>query len=184
MAREFAFERDKFKQFVLYMVEGSGDDRWFGSVNLAKKLWAAEFLAYLNQRKPITGAEYRHRNFGPAANEYKPIEAELVEEGKLAFKERRHPGGRVAKVPVALASADLSDFNECERWACDFVLEKFTGIPAKHIVDWSHSAPAWLLTEDGEPIPYFSALLGFQKTEVTAADQKWAEDKLAAITKS
>src|SRR5438094_401145 len=156
MSEKFDFDRDKFKALILYFAREAKDDPCFGSTVLNKMLFAAEFLAYRLQGKPIAGATYIHRQFGPAPKEYVPIREELIREESLRVDDVPFMG-KPQKKPVALRGPDLSSFTKEELEICSYVVKFFTGVKAAHAVDWSHTFPGYLLTGEDEDIPYHTA---------------------------
>ena len=52
-----AFDREKFKQLVHYVI-WNGKRDWFGATKLNKVLWFADARAYVLTGRPITGATY------------------------------------------------------------------------------------------------------------------------------
>ena len=177
VAREFDFEREKFKELVLFFADACKNDPCFGSINLNKMLSLAENLAYLAQGRPIAGATYQHLPLGPAPKELVPVRRELIAEGRLDLVERSFLGKK-QKRPVALSGPNMSMFNDIEREVCDYVVGLFSNRLACENSDWSHEVPGWRLTAEGEEIPYSAAFLGLRKQTVTSADQQWASDQL------
>ena len=50
-----AFDREKFKQLVHYVIWKAGKRDWFGATKLNKVLWFADARAYVLTGRPITG---------------------------------------------------------------------------------------------------------------------------------
>lgn len=77
---------------------------------------------------------------------------------ELIVKERDHLGFR-QKRPIAIRPPDLSTFSGEEIAMVDYVLSLLDGKSATEVSDLSHGFEAWQLANDGEEIPYFTALL-------------------------
>lgn len=176
MVTPLEFDEGKFKELILFFTDGAKDDPCFASTVLNKMLFAAEFLAYKVQGRPIAGATYVHRNYGPVPQEFIPVRNALVAEGSLTIEDKTYLG-REQKKPRAHRGPNLSSFNDIERQVCEHILKMFSGVQARHARDWSHLFPGYILSQEGEQIPYPTAWLGRpRKPVITAADQRWAQD--------
>ena len=58
MTIRFAFDREKFKRLVHYVIWCAGERYGFGAVELNKVLWFSDARAFMLLGKPITGASY------------------------------------------------------------------------------------------------------------------------------
>ncbi|MGO4836011.1 Panacea domain-containing protein, partial [Rhizobiaceae sp. 2RAB30] len=65
--RQITFSRDKLRAAVLHVISSCKPDR-LGAVKLHKVLYYSDMLSYLDTGKPVTGAEYRKRPFGPTCD--------------------------------------------------------------------------------------------------------------------
>ena len=164
---------DKLRELVLYVCTASEQDEAFGSVKLNKLLFYSDFLSYLERGSPITGQEYFKLEFGPAPRLMRPLMDDMKASEQLAIAERSY-FGRKQKKPVALREAHLTGFTAQEIATVDQVLRTFQEHNGREISELSHDFPGWQLAEEGETIPYSSALL--RKRELTAQERRWAQE--------
>lgn len=147
------FKREKFIELVLYVSERSETDPKFGETKLNKLLFYADFLAYRDLGRSITGARYQKLRFGPAAVAMKPIQDELIEKQQLVIRPGIR-GGHEQKKPIALRDPDLSKFSGEEIALVDGVMKAFWDLDATQVSDLSHHEIGWRLGHLGEDIPY------------------------------
>jgi len=156
--QHFTFERDKFRQLVLYFSKRGADEGLvIGSTKLNKLLFFTDFRAYAETGVPVTGARYQRLEFGPAARAMLPVRNEMVEElGEAHFADRGAEDWNAVLVPDV--EPDLSLFSEEELRIADAVFEELREFNAKGVSDYAHYRSAgWQVIEDGEDIPYESA---------------------------
>ena len=167
------FDEDKLKNLILYVAERAQGDANFGKTKLYKILWLSDFRHYAAQGSPITGATYVHLPRGPAPEGMDEILDELEGAGALVLK-RFMRFGHVQQRPVALKSADLSDFTGSEIAVTDEVMDEVRSLTAKELSDLSHDDIGWQSTKQGELIPYESALLAPESQQPTEDDLRAA----------
>lgn len=156
--RHFAFEREKFRQLVLYFSKrGLDEGLVIGSTKLNKLLFFTDFRAYAELGMPVTGARYQRLDFGPAARAMLPVRTEMVEELREARFQERAPDD-LADVLVPERQPDLSLFSAEELRIADEVFDELRHFNAKAVSDFAHYRSAgWRVMENGEDIPYESA---------------------------
>ena len=84
-----AFDREKFKRLVHYVIWRAGKRDWFGAVKLNKVLWFSDTEAFAHTGEPITGATYTRQQFGPVPKAIMPIRDELQREGAITIVRER-----------------------------------------------------------------------------------------------
>ena len=166
-------ESAKLRELVLYVCAASEGDEGFGSVKLNKLLFYSDFLFYVRHGVSITGQEYQKLRQGPAPRLMLPLLNDMKKEDELAIAERKYYG-QAQKKPLALREADISLFTVQEIDTVSQVLRNFKSYNGTEISDSSHNFIGWQLAEEGETIPYGSALL--YKRELTAQERQWAEE--------
>jgi hypothetical protein len=157
--KHFTFEREKFRQLVLYFSKRGADEGLvIGSTKLNKLLFFTDFRAYAETGNPITGARYQRLEHGPAARAMLPVRNEMVEElGEAHFEERGPEDWNAVLVPDV--EPDMSLFDDDELRIADAVFDELREFNAKDVSDFAHYRSAgWRVMEDGEDIPYESAL--------------------------
>ena len=150
------FKRDakKLRELVVYIAQQSDLDEYFGATKLNKVLFAADFLAYRDLGRPITGERYQALAWGPAPRGLLPALQELKEQNAIVEYERRLSLGAKQRRFVALRDPDLSLFSAEEIALVDGVLKFFEKVGAKAASEWSHEFIGYKATPLTEDIPY------------------------------
>lgn len=143
----------KMRELILYISRECDGDPTFGATKLNKILFWSDFLAFGFFGKPITGAEYRAREFGPAPLRLSVVRDELIGNGELVFHEEVAGKGAVRKRPIALREPDLSFLSASEISLIDHQIKDLWGKSAKEISRESHGL-AWDTTPRDEAIAY------------------------------
>lgn len=164
---------DKLRELVLYICKSSEADEAFGSIKLNKLLFFSDFLFYLEQGISITGQEYQKLKNGPAPRVMLPLLNDMQAAQQLAVAKRSY-FGRIQKRPIALREANLVHFSGQEIAVADSVMRTLTGHNGMEISELSHQFVGWELAEEGETIPYSTALL--RSTSLTAQERQWAQE--------
>ena len=156
--KEMTFDKAKFIELILYVAERSVIDPNFGVTKMAKALWLSDFRAYSQLGRPITGATYVKRDFGPAASQFVPVFEELEENG-IAVKAPQVVANYDSKRITALRKADVTIFDPQERAIIDNVIMYLATMSAVSVSNLSHETRGYQLAEQNEEIPYGAALL-------------------------
>lgn len=151
-------KHEKLRELILYISDRSETDERYGSTRLAKTLFYADFLFYTKHGRSITGERYIRKPNGPVPDSLLNVRDQMERKRELIVKERDHLGFR-QKRPIAIRPPDLSAFSGEEIAMVDYVLSLFEGKSATEVSELSHRFEAWQLANDGEEIPYFTALL-------------------------
>jgi hypothetical protein len=152
------FDREKFKELVLYIADQSGDDPEYGATKLNKILFFSDFLSYAQRGKSITGAVYQKLPHGPAPRPLVPIQKELEESGDAELVNSPR-FDRVQKRLVAKREANLDLFGDEEIELVDKVMNVLMFANATGVSDLSHEWAGWQLAVMKENIPYFTVFL-------------------------
>lgn len=135
---EFELNEEKFKELLLYLATQCEGDRYFGATKVNKQLFFADFLAYANLGRPITGAEYMALEFGPAPRRLRPLREELIEDGDLSLDRRKYQERIVAHRPP-----NLKVFTKQELKIINQVIEELRGNDANDVSQLSHRFLGW-----------------------------------------
>jgi hypothetical protein len=178
---QYAVKTDKFKALVHYICwRCSNDPSKLGAVKLNKALWIADLAAYYYLGKPITGARYVKRQFGPAPKAILPVLRKLQEEGKVQIKEDDYYGKK-KKSFISLQDASAEFMSDQEKGIVDEVMElvceKHT---AKSISNQSHDL-VWKAAEDGEELPLSTVFV--KPDTISDEDREWAKGQLEKSAK-
>ena len=148
----------KLAELILYVSDRHETDDTYGSTRLAKTLFYADFLFYAKHGRTITGERYIRKPNGPMPDSMLNVRDRMVRDRELVVKVRDYLG-YPQKRPIAIRPPDLSGFTGEEIAMVDYVLGQLEGKSATEVSELSHRFEAWQLAEDGEEIPYFTALL-------------------------
>ena len=148
----------KLKELVIYVAEKSKDDPAFGLTKLNKVLFAIDFRYFGAEGQSITEADYVHRANGPVPNVMPIILTELTESGKAELKETTY-FGHTQKRLFPFTGPDLSIFSDNELAFIHMASDYFKPWNATQLSEWTHKLIPWLITEDGEKIPYASVFI-------------------------
>jgi hypothetical protein len=162
----------KLKELILFISRRSERDPNFGATKLNKLLFFADFLAYAKLGHSITGQDYQKLPNGPAPRRLVPITKEMSgkSDSSFAWAERQRYG-RLQKVPVALREPNLDGFSAAEIAIVTDVIETLAERNAKEVSTLSHEFDGWKLAEQGETIPYETALVKFAKPRRSDVNQ-------------
>lgn len=156
------FDAEKFRGLMLYAADRarSDQDQYFGAVKLNKVLYYADFIAFQRFGEPITGATYQKLKEGPAPKQLLKQRAVLVDSLEVELKPVQvfnYVQSRL--VPAAKTIDPERWFSKREIGVIDEVISEFKGMTAADVSERSHNEAGWILTKEGETIPYETALL-------------------------
>lgn len=152
----------KLDELILYISERELASETYGKTKLHKLLWMSDFQHYRLTGEPITGAVYVHRQHGPMVAGLEARLVSLADAGRLLIRHRDR-FGYVQQRPVPLERADLSRFNGLEIAVVEQILRETQEMSARELSDLSHEHAGWRGTEEGEVIPYESALIELEQ---------------------
>lgn len=162
------FDERKMRELILYVADQCESDPDFGAVKMNKILFYADFLAYGNTGKPITGAEYRKLPLGPVPD-LRSLLQSMAQDGEIVIK-HRNKFGYVQNRVVPLRDPDLSFFSGVEIALVNSVITALMGLNASAVSSLSHLEHGWKFAESYESIPYPTVFLSNEP--VTDADRE------------
>ena len=171
----------KLKELVLYIADKCKDDPSFGATKLNKILFLSDINSYASTGKPITDSIYIHKPNGPVAKRLLPAVHSLKKEKRAETQEDEY-FGYIRRRVVPLKGPNASLFDEKELKLVDTIIEQTRSMTATQLSEWTHSLKPWLLTTDGEEIPFFS-VFGLYRLPVEADGINWAKKELQRIKK-
>lgn len=151
-------QSDKFRELLLYIAERSEADPKFGGTKLNKIMFYADFLAYRDLGKAITGVRYQKLPFGPAAVPLLPALQEMEAQGELVVR-HKFIGPYKQNKPIALRPPNLTDFSADEIALVDAVISYLWDFGASGVSDLSHEVVGWQVAAEREDIPYSTAFV-------------------------
>jgi Antitoxin SocA-like, Panacea domain len=176
MAGGREFDRAKFKELVLYLIQASVKDEGFGMVKLNKLLFRADFEAYRQLGASITGETYEKQDYGPVARNLPLVLDELSQGQRLVGWLRIPAGPFERKVPQASdekeAQPDMTLFPDAERRIVGIALEELAPHGGRSVSRWSHQESAgWRVVGIGVTIPYETAIVASKVPSDEAVEQ-------------
>lgn len=173
------FVDKKLKELILHISEKCKDDMSFGATKLNKILFLADFNYYASTGKPISGVTYMHKPNGPVAKRMVPACNALYKDGRAEEKESKHFGYIYKKV-FPLKGADTSMFTEEEISMVDTIIDQTRPLNATQLSQWTHTLNPWLLTKDGEEIPYESVFV-LHRLPIEEDGISWAKKEIKRL---
>lgn len=157
------FDKEKFKQVVLYILDKCGAKANVGETVLYKLLYFSDFNYYELFEEYLTGVAYRKISYGPAPCDFQVIIEEMIKEGTLK-KVMTEYYGNLQKKYLPLVNADINQWkwSAREKEVIDRVIERLSSLDATTISDYSHSDIPWEVTKDKDIIDYDSVF--YRKT--------------------
>lgn len=167
---DLVYDERKFAEMVLYVADLLRDDRAGGATKLNKVLFFAEFTHLRRHSAVISGCEFQKLTHGPAPRQLLPVRRRLVEAGAAEIVEEDFLGRPQHRL-LPLRPPDVTVFSPDERQSIDDVLAQLAGMTGTQVSELSHEEPGWLLTRDGETIPYATAFLDFPQVSTPTSDR-------------
>ncbi|EKD31937.1 MAG: helix-TurN-helix protein [uncultured bacterium] len=159
--KKIKFDKEKFKQLFLYILEKCGSKPNVGETVLYKLLYFCDFDYFELYEKPLTGMKYRKMQFGPVPDQtlFNPVLKEMRKNGTVERVSRPYLKDTIQTRYLNFVSADLSVFgSDVDKMikVADSVIERFSGMSARQIEDHSHRDYPWQVHQDNEEIDYGS----------------------------
>jgi uncharacterized phage-associated protein len=152
VAGQHAFDRDLFDELVHYIAWRMRDDDHFGRTKVAKTMFYADFTSYAEDGEPLTGARYYHWPQGPFTVELYRTEERLVDQGLATLKQPDFEGDEAKLRAGTFAPRRSTPFH---RAFLDIKMDEVVQQgSARAVSEFSHEHPGWLVTEEGQEIPY------------------------------
>ncbi|MCK9495552.1 MAG: Panacea domain-containing protein [Dehalococcoidia bacterium] len=175
MAGGREFDRQRFKELILFIADQSKDDPRFGATKLNKILYFADFKAFLALGSSISGATYIRMDRGPVPEEMLATLREMEDAGDISRVERKYYN-YTQKVVVPLRDSAVEDLlSSAERELLEAVLSELRLLDAAQVSALSHLDHGWRIADDREVIPYESAFISDRKPTATEL-RIWRQD--------
>ncbi|MCS7123739.1 MAG: DUF4065 domain-containing protein [Candidatus Aenigmarchaeota archaeon] len=147
------FNKDRFKQVLLYILEKCGARPNVGKTVLYKLLYFCDFDHYELYEEPLTGATYRKISYGPAPCEFEKTVEEMKRQKQVQEITTEYYGQLQTKY-IPLVEPDLTKLTAAQKEVIDKVIEKLSFLDAKAISDYSHEDIPWKAAKEKEIIDY------------------------------
>ncbi|MBU0577376.1 DUF4065 domain-containing protein [Patescibacteria group bacterium] len=152
------FDKERFKQLLLYILQKCGGKPNVGETVLYKLLYFCDFDYFELYEKPLTGMPYKKLQYGPVPNQpdYNPIINEMKEAGEIQIVNRPYIGDTVQTKYVAFTQANIDLFTPTELETINRVINRLSDMSARQIEDHVHHDYPWAVHAEGEIIEYES----------------------------
>ena len=172
--------REKYKQAILFLLNGSANNIQLGKVKLFKLLYYVDFDHYQSYEAPVTGDTYRKLDYGPVPSHAQEIIDEMEADGLVEVSQRQ-VGNYLQNTFLALAKHDTNKFTATEMEILGQVEKKWAAHTRSEIVAATHGEAPWRAVGMGDEIPYSLAFYRRQDPEaIEAADEEPQELPLAS----
>lgn len=147
------FDREKFKQILLYVIEKCGSKINVGKTVIYKLLYFIDFDYYELNEEYLTGESYRKIEHGPAPCHFEEVEKELLENKKI-FKTiiDYHDYKQIKYIP--LVKSNITLLTATDKEVIDNAIERLSSMNATQIEDYSHEDIPYEITADLDIINY------------------------------
>lgn len=147
------FNKEKFKQILLYLIEKCGSRINVGKTVIYKLLYFIDFDCYELNEEYLTGELYRKIQHGPVPCHFEEIEKELLKNKKI-FKTivDYHDYKQIRYIPLVKSNINLLTATEKE--IIDNIIERLSSMNATQIEDYSHEDVPYEITADLDIIDY------------------------------
>jgi hypothetical protein len=179
---KFVLDRDRFDSLVHYIIAMCPDPAKLGSTKLQKILWKSDTRTYMLERRPITGAKYRKREYGPATDEFWRSCERLSEKGLIKYwRDEAFAPGRKKDVYQSLANPNVGFLTNAQRKTVDHWIDEIClRHTAKSISDETHGY-AWEIAQMGEELPLYSVFVDDLPHEPDEKARTWAEAEIKRL---
>ena len=144
---------EKFKQVLLYILEGTAGKPNVGETVLYKLLYFCDFNYYELYEAHLTGAAYRKLPYGPVPQQLDSVLNQMLTNKQIQrIKTDFHGYPQTRYLP--LIKPNLTKISGAEKQVIDQVIERFSDWSASGISDFSHKDMPWKASRDGEAIDY------------------------------
>lgn len=161
MAGGAEFNREKFKELIVYIAHRLGPEAALGRVKLAKLLMHSDFIAFRRLGHSITGATYEKWEHGHLPHELLMAQRDLEAVGDLEIESVSYYGKSLKHI-TARRDPNLAGFSEDEIAIIEGAIRLYGHESATYLSHLAHQEPGWMLSEDHAVIPYETSLISTQ----------------------
>jgi len=147
------FNREKFENVLLYILERCAGKPNIGETTINKLLYFCDFNYYELYEEHLTGASYKKMSFGPVPQRANSIIIQMINQGKIERIKTEYFGYHQTRF-LPLKKANLTKLSAAELIVIDNVIQQMSDWNANKISEYSHKDMPWLATEMGEKISY------------------------------
>lgn len=160
---------EKFRAVLLYITQKIGALPNVGQTVLYKLLYFCDFDYYEKYEKQLIGAKYIRNHFGPTPVEFAVIIKDMTARGEIEeVKTKYFNKDQTKYIPVV--EPDLSVLSGRELQHINEEIDRLGNKTATELSDFSHKDVPWIMTPEGEEIPYESVFYRTAETSVREYD--------------
>lgn len=167
-------QEQKFQELILLVARECRDDPRCGATKLNKILFYADFLAYEELGRSISGEAYRKLERGPVPRRILPILDGMLAEGWCTWTDRDYFGLPLRKLQP-LREPELALFSAQEVELVGRVIRDLWELNAAEVSDLSHRFAGWQAAAPGEEIPYQTVFVD-EPRRLTDEENEWAQE--------
>ncbi|MEC5323307.1 Panacea domain-containing protein [Aurantimonas sp. A3-2-R12] len=175
-----AYDREKLKALVHYVIWKAGSRPNFGATKLYKIAWFSDARCFVLKGRSITGAPYIRQEHGPIPRDGIIVRNELARAGLISQKKLPSFRGEAWSFR-SMAPPDPNVFEGYERaeidWWIKHIDEDHT---ATSISDESHDY-GWEIAQTGEKLPFVS-ILAQRVREPNQEELAWARTRARELS--
>ena len=147
------FDREKFKQFLHYIIYKTSNLHNVGKTVLYKILYFTDFNYYELFEEKLSGETYLKYPYGPAPCDFEDVISELKNEGLIKEIESGYGTYRQIKY-LSNKEPNMSKFDAEELRFIDESINTYSKFNAKEISEYSHKDIPYNAAEDFEELDY------------------------------
>lgn len=174
------YSDERLSQMVLYVAEKLRSQIHRGSVKLNKILFFADFSAFWELGRSISGAVYTRQAFGPVPARMPTVRKGLLKSRRAVELDGEGDGERMLYPRI---TAEMGAFSKDELAILDEAIEACAHHSGSGLAEKSHQFLGWQLAKTGESIPYETIYVP-SKQKFTPQQTKWATAALEKYTAS
>lgn len=160
---------EKFKNILLYITQKIGALPNVGQTVIYKILYFCDFDYYEKFEKQLIGARYIRNHYGPTPVEFTAIVKDMIANGQMeVLKSKYFDKDQTKYIPVV--SPDLSILSGQELRHIDEEIDRLGSKSATELSNYSHLDVPWIVTPEGQEIPYETVFYRTSDTSVRDYD--------------
>lgn len=158
----------KLEELLLFVADVTAQDERCNAAKLDKILFYADFRAYGELGRSMTGQRYRKLEGGPVPEGVARVLEDMERRNLCAWEGRKL---------IPLRQPDLSVFPTEELEITRAVVRDLWTLSAAEVSDLSHRFPGWQAAEIGEEIPYETVFVD-EPRPLTPEEVAWAHEAI------
>lgn len=147
---------EKFKQVLLYILDGIGAKPNVGMTVLYKLLYFIDFDYYEKYEEQFMGLTYFKNTHGPTPREFKTVIDQMIDDGEVEAVKSTY-FKREQKKYLPRKKPELKQLNGRELEMIESVLDRYSDKTATELSEMTHRDAPWRIAKDMEDLEYEAA---------------------------